>query len=121
MRTYVFQAALRCEPCSLAQRDAIREYDRLHPDERCRHGDRREECQDSDCWPHGPYADGGGEADSPSHCDACGVFLENPLTSEGKEFIRQEQRLGSWCKVWREFYTDLFPPEEWSVPEEGEG
>jgi hypothetical protein len=38
---------------------------------------------DSDDLPKGPYADGGGEADTPQHCDDCRRFLENPLTGDG--------------------------------------
>jgi hypothetical protein len=38
-----------------------------------------EHTYDSDKFPKGPLADGGGESDCPQHCDTCGVFLENPL------------------------------------------
>ncbi len=44
----------------------------------------------SDTMPRGPYANGGGEADSPQHCDSCRVFLENPLTEDGIEYVREE-------------------------------
>jgi hypothetical protein len=43
--------------------------------------------EDSDTWPQGPYDSGGGEADTPQHCDQCGVFLENPLTSDGDDYL----------------------------------
>lgn len=33
------------------------------------------------------YPDGGGEADSPSHCAGCGIFLDNPLTGEGVRYV----------------------------------
>lgn len=42
----------------------------------------------SDVYPSGPHASGGGEADCPQHCGACGVFLENPLTDEGDDYVR---------------------------------
>lgn len=43
---------------------------------------------DSDDWPKGPYSDGGGgESDSPCHCDACGAFLWNPLTPDGAAYV----------------------------------
>lgn len=42
----------------------------------------------SDDYPCGPYADGGGEADSVQHCADCGELLENPLTEEGLEHLR---------------------------------
>lgn len=75
MNVYVFQAALYCEACGHAIRDT------LMPD------------ADSDHYPQGPYSDGGGEADSPQHCDACNTFLENPLTGDGYEYIRQQIKL----------------------------
>ena len=38
---------------------------------------------DSDDLPKGPYAEGGGEADTPQHCEGCAQFLGNPLTVDG--------------------------------------
>jgi len=37
---------------------------------------------DRDNLPKGPCPDDGGEADTPQHCDTCGVFLGNPLTAD---------------------------------------
>src|SRR5215467_8720050 len=37
----------------------------------------------------GPYPDDGREADTPQHCDTCGVFLENPLTTEGYRYVNE--------------------------------
>ena len=54
---------------------------------------------DSGEYPCGPYADGGGESDTPSHCGACGEFLENPLTSDGYEYVREAARA-----EWDAFY-----------------
>lgn len=82
MNAYVFRAALLCSDCAEWTIDALRA--RYADGERdCRHGLAPWECGDTDCWPDGPYADGGGEADSPQHCDQCNVFLRNPLTSDG--------------------------------------
>ena len=47
-----------------------------------------EEPFDSEEYPCGPYADGGGESDSVQHCADCGAMLENPLTEEGLESLR---------------------------------
>lgn len=44
---------------------------------------------DSERYPQGPYPDGGGEADSPNHCDRCGIFLHNPLTSVGYGYVNE--------------------------------
>jgi len=64
MDAYVYQAALWCPDCVAKVRDALV----------CHAAS-----EDSDRYPQGPYADGGGEADSPQHCDACGVALDNPV------------------------------------------
>ncbi len=42
---------------------------------------------DSDDFPKGPYPDGGGEADTPQHCDGCSTFLHNPLTDDGYAYV----------------------------------
>lgn len=80
MDVYVFQAALICTDCSHGVQGAL-----VKPD----HVDMHDESSyDSDDWPKGPYSDGGGEADSPQHCDMCGVFLDNPLTPDGETYVR---------------------------------
>ena len=81
MNAYMFHAALWCEDC-------IRRFkhDHVKPD----HVDESDEyTYDSDEWPKGPYANGGGEADCPQHCDSCGVFLETPLTPDGDTYVRE--------------------------------
>jgi hypothetical protein len=81
MNVYIFQAALICEDCHAALTEA---HDKpAHVDE------SDEYSYDSDEWPKGPYSDGGGEADTPCHCDRCGVFLENPLTPDGDTYVRE--------------------------------
>lgn len=78
---FIYQAALLCEPCGKAQQEAcIREA----------HSTRQlmETGVDSEGYPAGPYADGGGEADTPQHCDHCGTFLHNPLTGDGSTYVR---------------------------------
>ena len=70
MDAFIYRAALFCPDCA---RDVMR---RLPA-----------KADDSDAWPQGPYPHGGGEADAPQHCDKCGVFLENPLTPEGGEYV----------------------------------
>lgn len=88
MDAYMFQAAFICTDCCdavKAQTPAPHGVDPDSPDE-CLY--------DSDDWPKVPYANGGGEADTPQHCDHCGVFLENSLTDYGVEYL---------CEVWLEF------------------
>lgn len=82
MDAYVFAAALLCDECGEKTREAITEAGNAPSDP------EDEGSYDSDDYPKGPYAEGGGEADSPQHCDACKVFLENPLTSEGVDYVR---------------------------------
>lgn len=68
---------------------------------------------DSDDFPKGPYAGGGGEADHPQHCDQCGLFLQNSLTAEGAAYVRYTlarefgRASNSALDAWREFYRAL--------------
>jgi len=89
MNAYVFQATLLCEECAQATRTRFESLEAQNPWRQCRHGVISSTCGDSDCWPRGPYPRGGGEADSPQHCGHCGLFLENPLTSDGEEYVRK--------------------------------
>ena len=77
MEVYIFQAALLCAECAQQVMAEI-EYPGNPKDEYT---------YDSDDYPKGPYSDGGGEADTPQHCDHCGVFLENPLTGDGYVYV----------------------------------
>lgn len=62
----------------------------------------------------GPYAEGGGEADTPQHCDGCMAFLENPLTTDGVAWVAEA--LVDYCQgaggdkdvldEWAAFYGD---------------
>lgn len=53
------------------------------------------------------------EADSPCHCGGCGVFLENDLTSDGADYVRdavrEDIRSGQYDSVaiteWWPYYT----------------
>jgi hypothetical protein len=121
MDAYIFQAALYCEQCAQGIKD-VRKINcgccgGFHADidyMDCRGFDqktgepRSESLYDSDDFPKGPYPDGGGEADSPQHCDSCNVFLENPLTPEGRSHVRRELADGAGDKAvlerWRDFY-----------------
>lgn len=101
---YVFQAALLCEECGKAERACRPALDALSDAELGELG------FDSNDIPMGPYSGGGGEADCPQHCDNCGVFLENPLTSAGIAYVRNavadQSRYGRSVVVekWKVFY-----------------
>lgn len=81
MNAYVYQAAMLCECCGRAARKRLDAEGKRPADVDA------EYTYDSDEYPKGPYPDGGGEADSPQHCDACGLFLENDITGEGEAHI----------------------------------
>jgi hypothetical protein len=71
MIVYVYRADLYCEACA----DRIKR--KLTPSE------------GSERYPQACYAAGGGEADTPQHCGQCGVFLENPLTRDGLDYVAE--------------------------------
>lgn len=98
MDAYVFKSALYCDECT---RQTL--FDAFGADPAGREVPTREVLEsvmdargyesesdyDSDELPKGPYADGGGESDVPQHCEGCGTFLENPLTSDGYDYVRE--------------------------------
>lgn len=47
-----------------------------------------EDCRNPEM--EGPHSEGGGEADAPQHCDTCKAFLENPLTADGYDYVREQ-------------------------------
>jgi len=107
MKAYIYQADIYCEDCM---------KDMPHPEDQSSY--------DSDEYPKGPFADGGGSADSPQHCGnhgdcvnaitlsdgtKIGVWLENPLTNEGVEYVRDhiaEEPDNEVVKLWAEWYAD---------------
>jgi len=97
MDAYVYQASFVCVPCGR--------------DIKARLG-KNSDTGDSNTYPQGPYGEGGGEADSPQHCDCCNEFLENPLTNDGydavREAITEDARAGRTdsiaCTIWADFY-----------------
>lgn len=108
MDVYVFSGALYCEACGhgIAEDLAAR---------------GREDTGDSDDFPQGPYPDGGGEADTPQHCDdgpdclesqevdgrRVGTFLGNPLTREGYAYVAEtaeREPSNPVVHLWLDFY-----------------
>src|SRR5438445_11753376 len=86
-----------------------------------------ESSYDSDDFPKGPYASDQNEADTPQHCANCHVFLENPLTSEGYDYVLAKmadtdernaaflpgQILSTVVREWAEFYELM---DFWGTP-----
>lgn len=122
MDAFIYRGALYCEECTAALKA------RLPTPAGADLAD--ESTFDSDRYPKGPFADGGGEADSPQHCDSCGCFLENPLTGDGESYVRRAfdpqamdnpdsetlaarlESAGYWGKAqWaRHYWQDIRPP-----------
>ena len=86
MNAYQYKAAWLCEECGEMERRRFSSIERAALTDES--GTLTDE---SDEYPQGPYVDGGGEADTPQHCDngACGKFLENPLTDDGQAYVRE--------------------------------
>jgi hypothetical protein len=127
MDVYLYKAALWCGPCIIkalvAERKAAPGAIDTAPAEALEqiisaNGYTSESDYDSDDLPKGPYADGGGEADTPQPCDGCGHFFENPLTGDGLIYVedairrcittRKLSAATSNAAVvdWAEFYKD---------------
>lgn len=95
MKAWVYQASLLCEDCAHEIMGNKRAFAGI---------------EDSDVYPQGPYANGGGESDCPQHCDHCDVFLKNPLTSDGYVYVRkacaEDRRSGEGSfSEWATFYS----------------
>jgi hypothetical protein len=88
-----YRPSLVCEPCGKRTLDWESKSEYTH---------------DSDIFLKGPYPNGGGESDAPEHCDDCGVFLENSLTDEGRDYVQFYQ--GAIPEEWRQFYHWLWTP-----------
>lgn len=103
---YIYNAALYCDDCAhsiMADLDGRADRDDSYDD-------------DSNSYPQ--YCADSDESDCPEHCDGCGEFLGNDLTSEGADYVIQAYREDMLdgrtdsiaCTVWREFYHWLdFP------------
>ncbi len=93
MDVYMYQAALYCQECIDHIKQSLNKPDYEPP-------------YDSDDYPSGLYYDGGGEADSPQHCGSCGLFLENPLTEDGINYVIElhQDQPTNITSLWMEFY-----------------
>lgn len=76
---FIYSADVFCDDCGEAIRFSLRHFGLAPKDE------DNESSFDSDEFPKGPYEES--ESDTPDHCAACGLFLENPLTDYGREYV----------------------------------
>lgn len=113
MNVYVFHAALFCQHCGADHREGLAIPPGADLDD--------ESTFDSDAYPKGPYGDGGGEADCPQHCDDCDVFLDNPLTEDGSNYVKaafkEYKATGRGAvgvlRVWAEAYSEEYGEACW--------
>lgn len=119
---YMYSAALFCGSCIvprliadkvLSPAAADMDVETALEQHREANGWTSESDYDSDEFAKGPFADGGGEADSVQTCDACDELLGNELTTEGVESLREmaEETLARPAahinfKFWREIMAD---------------
>lgn len=104
---YIYRADVYCDLCA-----GVIMHDLLTASGK-RLIDYAHECDyDSDEFPKGPFDAEFEESDTPNHCANCGVFLENPLTTDGYEYVREavaqdkaEGQLDSIAlTIWAPFY-----------------
>lgn len=66
--------------------------------------------KDEGQYPQGPFPLE--EADYPMHCEKCGFFFGNALTTEGEAYVREAVQRGDGnpevLAEWREEYSYLF-------------
>jgi hypothetical protein len=113
MKIYMFEADWYCKPCGEAIRSTIDTKELEYPDPSEWH------LNDSNTWPI-DYDSNEGESDTPDHCAgrisalnenycgniACDLFLERPLTEDGREYVRQlaEEGPSEIVQQWMEYY-----------------
>jgi len=83
MDAYLFKTDLYCANCGEMLRRDITALGGAPPEP------ADESTYGSDVYPKGPRANGWGVAHCPQHCHMCGIFLQNPITDEGREYVRQ--------------------------------
>ena len=79
MNSYMYAADLYCEECARKLMSTLAVPVGADLDD--------ETTFDSDEYPKGPFADGGGESDCPQMCAGCHCALGNALTAEGVDYV----------------------------------
>lgn len=132
MNVYIYNSALYCEDCGKALREQLTTAGKAPADP------NDETTYDSQYFPKGPEANVGWCGDSPDHCasmetcvNACdtgtpypdgwgkvGCLLENPLTKDGIEYVRERvlaeyhHETDEWgnpvTKMWWDYYSDRY-------------
>lgn len=108
MKIYNHIAALLCEDCGREQCLQI-EFTNMIRGGNLFDGRSLQLC----AYPRGPFDPG--ESDCPQHCDNCNEFLENPLTDDGRDYVREQvdnYRMNPTLRLWADYY-DIKPQDEW--------
>lgn len=108
--TYIYQADVWCENCATEIAATLDAEGKTPPNV------MDEASYDSDNYPKGPFFEE--ESDAPEHCSGCKIFLENPLTADGTEYMTQmvDKAVAEGrgeephIKEWMDFYG--YRPEE---------
>ena len=110
MDAYIYKAALYCSDCVEEIKEDLKATCPLDPQ------DIEQGLFDTDDYPAGPYPDSGGEADTPQHCEGCGLFLENSLTTDGNNYVlealqelQEPTEYTNWAVLqeWSDYYNYL--------------
>ena len=122
MLVYIYDADLLCEECGEAIRADLTAKGKAPGGPLDPGGDPDDETTyDSDDFPKGPTEEG--ESDYPSHCGACGCFLESTLTDEGRAYViatvKRDRAKGATSFPVSQLYGGpgqySRPSEEWAV------
>ena len=117
MDFYVYAADIYCEACGASIRAQLDQAKQDYPETMGRaipDDPADESSYDSDDYPKGPYPSDQNESDTPQHCGDWGVFLENPLTQAGCQYVASAI-MDLFCddgsntvvlKEWYEYYGD---------------
>lgn len=93
MEGYIYAGSFYCPNCTAIIKAEL-EQPEGYPDERT---------YDSGEYPKGPFEMGLEESDTPDRCDRCGLFLRNPLTTDGYRYVIAALQVGE-CDEWLDFY-----------------
>lgn len=103
MQHYIYQASIYCKSCGEELKKELTEQGKAPENP----GDF--ETFDSGDFPKGPFPRSMNESDSPEHCHDCGIFLENPLTDHGVDYVYR--RIKGWSEQKGEYNKEIV--KEW--------
>jgi hypothetical protein len=116
--SYIYQADIYCDDCGRDIKEDCEKFFKKQREEKKKGIDFYEDREDSDSYPQYVNND---ESDCPQHCgnhSACsnyiqlsdgsriGCFLENSLTTDGEEYVRNahDERHSEVTEMWMNYY-----------------